>query len=71
MYKSFSVLVYGLCNGVHESSATGLMNLALSCREDLTKLQPSPDAAAIILTLDHQELSATEWPPHMNLLEAS
>jgi hypothetical protein len=39
------------------------MDLALSCREESTELQPPPDVATIVLPLDRQELSATTWPP--------
>ena len=71
MYRSVWVIVYGLCTRMHESSATAFKELALSCREDSTEPQPSPDVAAIVLALTHHRLFVAERPPLVNHLEAS
>jgi len=71
VYRSVWVIVYGLCTRMHESSAAAFKELALSCREDSTEPQPSPDVAAIVLALTHHRLFVAERPPLVNHLEAS
>jgi len=46
-----------------ESSATSLLNAAVSCMEEPTVPQPPLDITATILVLDHQELFVVERPP--------
>jgi len=56
---------------MQESSATALLDVALSRREERIVPQLHPDIAVTILALDRQGLPATTRPPRVSLLEAS